>query len=183
MWYMQPRHRKRTTPTNRLGASAANQDSRRRVEQQQRSPAKWFLHRKRRPNGHVSLPFGQVTIMQCMFGVIEVVWMRIDIRCTRSMKSQNLYRIVLRLLENRSIGLFFPLEVVAPFCIRSSPTLSKHTHVARWKRWLGVWQDSQLTLKEHRAIRLKSEMNAMNWLRRLAGQIRWASRRSTAGRS
>ena len=28
-------------------------------------------------------------------------------------------------------------------------------------RWLGVWLDSQLTLKEHHATRLKSGRNAM----------------------
>jgi len=36
-------------------------------------------------------------------------------------------------------------------------------------RWLGVWLDSQLTLKEHHAIRLKSGRNAMTRLRRLTG--------------
>jgi len=36
-------------------------------------------------------------------------------------------------------------------------------------RWLGVWLDSQLTLKEHHAIRLKSRRNAMTRLQRLTG--------------
>jgi ribonuclease HI len=38
-------------------------------------------------------------------------------------------------------------------------------------RWLGVWLDSQLTLREHHATRLKSGRNAMNRLRRLTGQM------------
>jgi len=38
-------------------------------------------------------------------------------------------------------------------------------------RWLGVWLDSQLTLKEHHATRLKSGRNAMNWLKRLTEQM------------
>jgi hypothetical protein len=35
-------------------------------------------------------------------------------------------------------------------------------------RWLGVWLDSQLTLKEHHAIRLKKRRNAAS---RLTGQM------------
>ena len=38
-------------------------------------------------------------------------------------------------------------------------------------RWLGVWLDSQLTLKEHHATRLKNRRNALTRLRRLAGQL------------
>jgi len=38
-------------------------------------------------------------------------------------------------------------------------------------RWLGVWLDSQLTLKEHHATRLKSGRNAMTRLRRLTGRM------------
>jgi len=38
---------------------------------------------------------------------------------------------------------------------------------ATW--WLGVWLDSQLTPKEHHAVRLKSGRNAMNRLRWLTG--------------
>jgi len=38
-------------------------------------------------------------------------------------------------------------------------------------RWLGVWLDSQLTLKEHHATRLKSGRNAMTRLRRLTGKM------------
>jgi len=38
-------------------------------------------------------------------------------------------------------------------------------------RWLGVWLDSQLTLKEHHATRLKSGTNAMTRLRQLTGKI------------
>ena len=38
-------------------------------------------------------------------------------------------------------------------------------------RWLGVWLDSQLTLKEHHAIRLKEGKKALGWLRRLTGQM------------
>jgi len=38
-------------------------------------------------------------------------------------------------------------------------------------RWLGVWLDSQLTLKEHHATRLKSGQNVMNRLKRLTGQM------------
>jgi len=34
-------------------------------------------------------------------------------------------------------------------------------------RWLGVWLDPQLVLKEHHAIRLEKGRNAMNRLRRL----------------
>jgi len=38
-------------------------------------------------------------------------------------------------------------------------------------RWLGVWLDSQLTLKDHHAIRLKDGKKAMARLRRLTGQM------------
>jgi len=38
-------------------------------------------------------------------------------------------------------------------------------------RWLGLWLGFQLTLKDHRAIRLKSGKKAMARLRRLAGQM------------
>jgi len=38
-------------------------------------------------------------------------------------------------------------------------------------RWLRVWLDSQLTLKEHHEVRLKKARNAQNRLRRLAGQV------------
>jgi len=38
-------------------------------------------------------------------------------------------------------------------------------------RWLGVWLESHLTLKEHHATRLKSWRNAMNRLKRLTGQM------------
>jgi hypothetical protein len=38
-------------------------------------------------------------------------------------------------------------------------------------RWLGVRLDSQLTMKEPHAIRLKRGRNAMNRLRRLTGQM------------
>jgi len=38
-------------------------------------------------------------------------------------------------------------------------------------RWLGIWLDSQLTLKEHHATRLKAGQNAMTRLCRLAGQL------------
>jgi len=38
-------------------------------------------------------------------------------------------------------------------------------------RWLGVWLDSQLTLKEHHTTRLKSGRNAMTRLRRLTGKM------------
>jgi hypothetical protein len=38
-------------------------------------------------------------------------------------------------------------------------------------RWLGVWLDSQLTLKEHHAIGLKEGKKAMGRLRRLTGQM------------
>jgi hypothetical protein len=37
--------------------------------------------------------------------------------------------------------------------------------------WLGVRLDSQLTLKEHHAIRLKKGKNTMSRLRRLTGQV------------
>jgi hypothetical protein len=37
-------------------------------------------------------------------------------------------------------------------------------------RWLGVWLDSQPTIKEHDAIRLKKGKNGMNRLRRLIGR-------------
>jgi hypothetical protein len=37
--------------------------------------------------------------------------------------------------------------------------------------WLGVWLDSQLTLKEDYAIRLKQAKTALGHLRRLAGQM------------
>jgi hypothetical protein len=47
-------------------------------------------------------------------------------------------------------------------------------------RWLGVWLDSQLTLKEHHAIRLKEGKKALGRLRRLTGQM--GLHRSTAGR-
>jgi len=38
-------------------------------------------------------------------------------------------------------------------------------------RWLGIWLDSQLTLKDHHAIRPKDGKKAMARLRRLAGQM------------
>jgi len=38
-------------------------------------------------------------------------------------------------------------------------------------RWLGVWLDSQLTLKDHHDVRMKIARNAQNRLRRLAGQV------------
>jgi len=38
-------------------------------------------------------------------------------------------------------------------------------------RWLGVWLDSQLSLREHHATRLKNGRNAMTQLRRLTGQL------------
>jgi len=37
-------------------------------------------------------------------------------------------------------------------------------------RWLGIWLDSQLSLKEHHAVRMKEGRKAMVRLRRLAGQ-------------
>ena len=37
-------------------------------------------------------------------------------------------------------------------------------------RWLGVWLDSKLTLKEHHDTRLKIARNAQNKLRRIVGQ-------------
>ena len=38
-------------------------------------------------------------------------------------------------------------------------------------RWLGVWLDSQLTLKEHHATRMKHGRKAMTQLCRLTGQM------------
>jgi len=38
-------------------------------------------------------------------------------------------------------------------------------------RWLGVWLDSRLTLKEHHAVRMKSGRKAMMQLRKLAAQM------------
>ena len=38
-------------------------------------------------------------------------------------------------------------------------------------RWLGVWLDSQLTLKEHHAVRMKRGRKAMTRLHRLTGQM------------
>jgi len=38
-------------------------------------------------------------------------------------------------------------------------------------RWLGVWLDSQLMLKEHHTVRLKEGKKAMERLRRLTGQM------------
>ena len=37
-------------------------------------------------------------------------------------------------------------------------------------RWLGVWLDSQLALKEHHDVGIKKARNAQNRLRRLAGK-------------
>jgi len=42
---------------------------------------------------------------------------------------------------------------------------------AQATRGLGVWLDSQLTLKEHHDVRMKKARNAQNRLRRLAGQV------------
>jgi len=42
---------------------------------------------------------------------------------------------------------------------------------AQATRWLGVWLDSQLTLKEHHEVRMKKARNAQNRLRRLAWQV------------
>ena len=38
-------------------------------------------------------------------------------------------------------------------------------------RWLGVWLDSQLTLKDHHDVRMEKARNTQNRLRRLAGQV------------
>ena len=38
-------------------------------------------------------------------------------------------------------------------------------------RWLGIWLDSQLALKEHHDIRTKKGKQAMTRLRRLTGQM------------
>ena len=38
-------------------------------------------------------------------------------------------------------------------------------------RWLGVWIDSKMTLKEHHSARMKSARKAMGRLRRLTGQM------------
>ena len=38
-------------------------------------------------------------------------------------------------------------------------------------RWLGIWLDSQLTLKEHHAVRMKKGRQAMARLHRLTGQM------------
>jgi hypothetical protein len=38
-------------------------------------------------------------------------------------------------------------------------------------RWLGVWLDSQLTLKDHRRAMLKKGRKAMAQIRRLAGKL------------
>ena len=40
---------------------------------------------------------------------------------------------------------------------------------ATW--WLGIWLDSQLSLKEHHAIRMEEDRKAMTRLRRLTGQM------------
>ena len=37
-------------------------------------------------------------------------------------------------------------------------------------RWLGVWIDSKMTLKEHHSARMKSAQKAMGRIRRLTGQ-------------
>ena len=37
-------------------------------------------------------------------------------------------------------------------------------------RWLGVWIDSKITLKEHHSARMKSARKAMGRIRRLTGQ-------------
>ena len=47
-------------------------------------------------------------------------------------------------------------------------------------RWLGVWLDSQLTLRDHHATRLKEGRKAMARLRRLTG--RWGCHLPTAER-
>jgi len=39
------------------------------------------------------------------------------------------------------------------------------------ERWLGIWLNPQLTLKEHHEVRMKKARNAQNRLRRLAGQV------------
>ena len=41
----------------------------------------------------------------------------------------------------------------------------------RATRWLGVWLDSQLTLRDHHTTRLKQGQKAMTRLRRLTGQM------------
>jgi hypothetical protein len=45
------------------------------------------------------------------------------------------------------------------------------TFITQATRWLGVWLDSQLTLKQHHAIRLTDGKKAMGRLRRLTGRI------------
>jgi len=55
-----------------------------------------------------------------------------------------------------------------------APTLrSKRTTQfnAQDTRWLGVWLDPQLALKEHHKVRMKKAGNAQNRLRTLAGQV------------
>jgi len=38
-------------------------------------------------------------------------------------------------------------------------------------RWLGVWIDSKMTLKEHHSARMKKVRRAMQCIRRLSGQM------------
>jgi len=38
-------------------------------------------------------------------------------------------------------------------------------------RWLGVWIDSKMTLKEHHSARMKKARRAMGCIRRLTGQM------------
>ena len=38
-------------------------------------------------------------------------------------------------------------------------------------RWLGVWIDSKMTLKEHHSVRMKSARKVMGRLRRLTGKM------------
>ena len=72
--------------------------------------------------------------------------------------------------QGKTEGVLFQKKKGAPtatICVGTSdiPFNSEATH------WLGIWLDSQLTLKEHHAIRLKEGKKAMGWLCRLTGQM------------
>ena len=58
--------------------------------------------------------------------------------------------------------------------VAAAPTAAPMSQIRDTKevtRWLGVTQDSQLSLNEHHAVRMESCKNAMTQLRRLTGQM------------
>jgi len=65
-------------------------------------------------------------------------------------------------------GSHFSVEVAEDTVRVGDHEVSSNKHATRW---LGVWIDSKMTLKEHHSARMKSARKAMGRLRRLTGQM------------